>query len=87
MKVNLDKLLSISLNVSILSIIIGYVLWDILIPIQDYNLSTEEQLLEAQKEAAINYPLGRFLLYIGFIGLAITAIGYIWMIIQSKRQK
>lgn len=87
MKVNLDKLLSISLIVSILSIIIGYVLWDILIPIQDYNLSTDEQLLEAQKEAAINYPLGRFLLYLGFFGLTITAIGYIRMYVQAKRQK
>lgn len=85
MKINGDKLLIIGLIASILSIIIGYLLWDILIPIQDYNLSTKEQLLEAQKEAAINPTLGRFLLYFGFIGLAITAIGYIWMYIQSKR--
>ncbi|WP_413527307.1 hypothetical protein [Marinilactibacillus psychrotolerans] len=87
MKINFDKWLIIGLITSILSIIIGYFLWDILIPIQDYNLSTDEQLRAAQREAALNYPLGRFLLYIGFIGLAITTLGYLWRFIQSKRQK
>ncbi|MGO1653221.1 hypothetical protein [Senegalia sp. (in: firmicutes)] len=87
MKINFDKWLIIGLITSILSIIIGYFLWDILIPIQDYNLSTDEQLRAAQKEAAINYPLGGFLLRLGFIGLAITTLGYLWRFIQSKRQK
>lgn len=87
MKINFDKWLIIGLITSILSIIIGYFLWDILIPIQDYNLSTDEQLRVAQKEAAINYPLGGFLLRLGFIGLAITTLGYLWRFIQSKRQK
>ncbi|MFL2071689.1 hypothetical protein FEZ48_00530 [Marinilactibacillus psychrotolerans] len=87
MKINFDKWLIIGLITSILSIIIGYFLWDILIPIQDYNLSTDEQLRAAQKEAAINYPLGGFLLHLGFIGLAITTLGYLWRFIHSKRQK
>lgn len=87
MKINFDKWLIIGLITSILSIIIGYFLWDILIPTQDYNLSTDEQLRAAQKEAAINYPLGGFLLRLGFIGLAITTLGYLWRFIQSKRQK
>ncbi|GEQ34188.1 hypothetical protein [Marinilactibacillus psychrotolerans] len=91
MKINFDKWLIIGLITSILSIIIGYtigyILWAIFIPTQDYNLSTDEQLRAAQKEAAINYPLGGFLLRLGFIGLAITTLGYLWRFIQSKRQK
>lgn len=84
---NIMKLFSISLIASILSIIIGYFLWSILIPIQDYSLSTDEQLREAQKEAAINAPLGRFLLYLGFIGLAFTILGYIFMSIQIYKSR
>ncbi|MFL2116956.1 IS3 family transposase [Marinilactibacillus psychrotolerans] len=48
MKINFDKWLIIGLITSILSIIIGYtigyILWAIFIPTQDYNLSTDEQL-------------------------------------------
>ncbi len=84
---DIEKLFSICLITSLLSIMIGYFLWSILIPIQDYNLSTDEQLREAQKEAAINAPLGKLLLFLGFIGLAFTILGYIWMYIHMYKSR
>lgn len=74
----IHKLLKTSLTVSILCIIVGFVLWYMFIPQQDFNLQTEEMLRQAQREFAINYPLGRFLLYLGFTGLGVTTIGFMW---------
>ncbi len=70
-----------------ISIITGWLLWDILVPIQDYNTSTEEQLRQAQRDAAINPDLGRFLLIIGFILLGVTFIEYIYRYVQLHRNK
>jgi len=37
---------------------------------------SDVELLSAQKELALNYPLGRFLLYLGFIGF-VPSLGYL----------
>lgn len=50
---------------SFCSIIIGYILQTILFPLQDINSISSKELLEFQKEYAINYPLGKGLLYLG----------------------
>jgi len=76
MKLNYSKIAKVVLILSIIIIIVGYFLWTILIPIQDFHLMTEPEILMAQKQFALNYPLGRFLLYAGFIGL-ITSAGYL----------
>ncbi len=77
MKINHKTVAKIILTLSIISIIIGYFLWTILIPIQDFHLMNDVEILQAQQELALNYPLGRFLLYTGFISfiLSITYLG------------
>ena len=67
MKFNYRTIAKITLTLSIISIIVGYFLWTILIPIQDSHLMGDTEILHAQQELALNYPLGRFLLYAGFI--------------------
>lgn len=57
----------VCLCLSILTIIIGYILWAIMIPHQDAHLLTSEELHQVQRELAFNYPLGQRMLYIGFI--------------------
>jgi hypothetical protein len=74
MKVDYKKIAKIVLPVSIVTIIVGYFLWTILIPIQDFHLMTDGEILRSQKELALNYPLGRFLLYTGFISLFTSAM-------------
>lgn len=51
--------------ISIAAIIVGYFLWTVLIPIQDFHLMEPKKILRAQKELAVYYSLGRFLLYVG----------------------
>ena len=68
-----------------ISFVIGYFLQTILIPIQDIELCTKEELLELQKELALNYPLGRGLMILGGIGLVISVIVYIYIFFQRKK--
>ena len=51
--------------ISIIMTIVGYFLQTILIPIQDFDQITKEELKRIQLEVAINYPLGTTLLYFG----------------------
>ena len=67
-KTSISDLAKIVLKISIVLIIIGYFLWTILFPIQDLHTFTTTEHLTAQKQLALNYILGRFLLYIGFTG-------------------
>ncbi|SEJ07920.1 hypothetical protein SAMN04488113_1733 [Alkalibacterium gilvum] len=69
-----SKLAKIVLKISIVLIIIGYFLWTILFPIQDLHTFTTTEHLTAQKQLALNYTLGRFLLYIGFTGMISSSI-------------
>lgn len=68
--------------VSIVMIVIGYFIWTIMIPIQDINSHTSEELHQVQRELAFNYPLGRAMLYIGFFGLMITSGYFIVKIVK-----
>ena len=53
------------LIISICLIVLGYFLWTILFPVQDVNLMSTEELLQLQKEVAINYELGRIMMCAG----------------------
>lgn len=66
-------LFSISL-LSFCLIAIGYILQAILIPLQDTNSISNNELLEFQKEYAINYPLGTGLLYLGLFLMILVII-------------
>lgn len=90
MKMNvekLDKKLTIVMCTSIVSVIVGFFLYIPLVPIQDYNLLTEEQVHQYHQDTAINPIIGKLLLVLGFIGLAITIIGYIYMYIHWRKSK
>lgn len=77
MTFNTDKSVKIYFFNSILMMVIGYFLWTILIPIQDFHLMTEQEVLHSQKQFAINYPLGKFLLYLGFINLITSSLYFV----------
>lgn len=91
MDINRKKTAKIILILSIVVIIVGYFLWTILIPIQDIEIMSDAELLRAQKELALNYPLGRLLLYLGFTGFILSlgylVIGKIKDIISRSRRK
>lgn len=77
MKLDLKILMIYCFFISIMTIIVGFFLWTILIPIQDFHTMSHEEILWAQQELALNYPLGRFLLYAGFIGLISSSAYFI----------
>ena len=85
MKLNYFKIAKIVLPISIISIIVGYFLWTILIPIQDFNAMSPLELIEGQQIYALNYPLGRFLMITGFIGLLISIVYLINQKIRTRR--
>ena len=62
------------LIISICLIVLGYFLWTILFPVQDINLMSAEELLALQKEVAINYELGRMMMYVGGISAIISLV-------------
>ena len=62
------------LIISICLIVLGYFLWTILFPVQDVNLMSVEELLALQKEVAINYELGRMMMYVGGISAIISLV-------------
>ena len=62
------------LIISICLIVLGYFLWTILFPVQDINLMSTEELLALQKEVAINYELGRMMMYVGGISAIISLV-------------
>ena len=80
---NKITLFSISF-ISICLIVIGFILQTILIPLQDINLISNKELLEYQKEYAINYPLGTGLLHFGQFLMILVIILFIIKFIKSK---
>ena len=70
---------------SFCSIIIGYILQTILFPLQDINSISSKELLEFQKEYAINYPLGKGLLYLGLFLMILVIM--LCIIIKLKNLK
>ena len=65
-------------------IVIGFILQTILIPLQDIDLISNKELLEYQKEYAINYPLGTGLLLLGQFLMVLVIILFIIKFIKSK---
>jgi len=86
-KSNVNKIIVLCLILSILTIIIGYFLWAILIPIQDFDLIDNEKLLRTQKELALNYTLGKNLLHIGFFGFVSSIICLVLNQIKTIKNK
>ena len=74
MKFNANKIILVCLILFTVTIIIGYFLWAILIPIQDFDLIDSKELLRTQKELALNYALGKKLLHISFFGFISSLI-------------
>lgn len=68
-------------------LIIGYFLWTILIPIQDIDMMSREEIIKFQKEVAINYPLGQGLMFLGGIGILSSIPLYIYVIISYLYEK
>ncbi|MEG2937572.1 hypothetical protein [uncultured Vagococcus sp.] len=73
--------------ISIIMTIVGYFLQTILIPIQDFDQITKEELKRIQLEVAINYPLGTTLLYLGIFLFLVTGEYLVFTFIQSKNVK
>lgn len=84
MKINRKKIALVVLPLSIATIIIGYFLWTIMLPLPDYYSYSEAQQLVLQKRFAFNYPLGRFLLYIGFTGFVTSSL---YLLLNKFRNK
>ena len=62
------------LIISICLVILGYFLWTILFPVQDINLMSAEELLQLQKEVALNYELGRIMMCVGGLSAIISLV-------------
>ena len=86
MKLNYIKIAKLIIPIAIVSIILGCFLWTILILIQDFHTMTRIEVLEAQQEFALNYPLGRFLMYAGFIGLISSTVYLIVNKIRTRKK-
>lgn len=92
MKLNLKKSVTYCFFISLVTIIVGFFLWTILIPHQDAQSQTQEELKRAQRMLALNYPLGRFLLYTGFFGLISSSAYFVinglkFLLDKIKRRK
>lgn len=82
MKIANKKLIS-GVILSILLFITGFFLRAILFPIQDIDTMSKAELLELQKEMAINYPLGTTLHYLGIVLFFIC----VFLLIAGRRKK
>lgn len=85
MRFMFNKITLISISfLSFCLIVIRYILQTILIPLQDINSISSKELLEYQKEYAINYPLGTGLLYLGLFLMVLVIILFIIKLKKSK---
>lgn len=67
-------------------IVVGFLLQTILIPLQDFDLISKTELLELQKELALNYPLGIVLLYLGIFSMTLVLILFIMKVINTNKE-
>ena len=65
-------------------IVIGFLLHAILIPMQDFNMLSEAELIEFQKEYALNYPLGKGLFYFGIFLMISVMILFLVKFVGGK---
>jgi hypothetical protein len=56
--------------------VVGFFLKKLLIPIQDFDTISQEELKNIQLDLAINYPLGTGMLYVG-LPLLVCSSGYV----------
>lgn len=77
MKDKTTKWLISGVVISAIMMIIGYFLWTNLVPLQDINSYSPQELRDIQKELAINYPLGSLLLNLGFVGFSSTLLALV----------
>ena len=59
---------------SIPTFMVGYFLQTILLPIQDFDLLSKEEIKKIQLEASLNYPVGISMFYGGLIIFFITSV-------------
>lgn len=78
----IEKILLIG---GVISTIVGYLLWTILIPIQDIDLLSKLELLELQKEVALNYSLGRVMMLSGIVGIIVATILLLYKFIAKRK--
>ncbi|GEK91415.1 hypothetical protein [Alkalibacterium kapii] len=74
MKDKTTKWLIIGVIISVVVMIVGFVLWTNLDPVQDVESLSPKELRNIQKDRAIHYPLGSLLLNIGFVGFTFTLL-------------
>lgn len=84
LKNRMNSVLLVGAVFSLGIIVVGYFLWTILIPIQDIDTMSNAELYRTQQELALNYLLGRFMLYAGFISLGMFMSILIGRIIYKK---
>lgn len=65
-------------------LVIALILRSILIPTPDIHLLTSEELVEIQKEYAINYPVGTGIFYAGLFLMSLAIILWIGKFLKSK---
>lgn len=80
-----DKLLICLLILSCCVTAAGYFLYTILIPVQDLDTLNKAELLAAQKELALNYPLGNVLFRCGLFIFVLSFIIFVIRMIHHKR--
>ncbi|OJF93745.1 hypothetical protein [Alkalibacterium sp. 20] len=77
MKDKTNKWLVRGLIISAVVMIVGFFLWTNLVPLQDVGTYSPQELRDVQKELAINYPLGSFLMNLGFLGFSSTLLALV----------
>ena len=77
------KILHMLQGCSVILIVVGYFLFTMLIPLQDFGSYTTQELLELQKEVAINYSLGKTMMIAGGVGLVVNFFVYIYFTIKK----
>lgn len=87
MKDKVTKWFVIGVVISIVAMVIGYVLWTNLTPIQGMDTMTALEIAQAQRDLAINAPLGTFLMNSGFIAFGICLTGFLVRRIMLARLK
>ena len=63
MKSKSNKIIFSFLIISLVIIIIGYFLWAILIPIQDFSPMDKQETIRMQKELSLNYDRQIFVIH------------------------
>ncbi|WP_423188710.1 hypothetical protein ACO1PF_08945 [Alkalibacterium sp. f15] len=77
MKDKTNKWLVRGLIISAVVMIVGFFLYVNLVPLQDVGTYSPQELRAVHKELAINYPLGSFLLNLGFLGFSSTLLALV----------